>query len=486
MFLLFLFLFACASLCNAAPIEEKDGKTIITLKVPNLPDPNSKYIHSQASFKALELFKKDFPETFAKKYKAKYKANPQKYGNYNWDNVEINIVKYSGLHIQGVDSDLLAIASGNGPDILYINYRKSCNFIKNGFIIPLDEYYKTLTPEQIAWRIDPKVKPVARRKGPKGKIHWWTMPYAGVLGKAVVFRKDIFDKHKIPYPDKNWTWKDFLRICKKTTDISKNKYGLRLGSGSHESFFWTTFLWSAGGEITAYNKKTKHWEYAFDSDAAVKALDFYTQLSPYAYKDFRNINDMWDRGDIAMMFTYIDKIFITNIDIKKYGIVPVPLGPSGIRGSELNNRMYGINYQTKNTAVRDAAWEYMLHHDSLKSQKIMIETLIKGGKGTSINPIYLKEFGYDSIAQKVDKKLVETLNIVIATGIPEPYRAISSSNSYELMTYALNAAAKIDTGNKLAPVGSKKRYKQLKAILTHVCAYANKINNQELQNINKK
>jgi hypothetical protein len=91
-FLLFLLSFACISLCSSAPIEEKNGKTIITLKVPNLPDPASKNIHARATLKALELFKQDFPKIFAKKYKAKYKANPEKYGNYNWDNVEINIV----------------------------------------------------------------------------------------------------------------------------------------------------------------------------------------------------------------------------------------------------------------------------------------------------------------------------------------------------------------------------------------------------------
>jgi len=497
-FLLFLLSFACISLCTSAPIEEKNGKTIITLKVPNLPDPASKSIHARATLKALELFRQDFPKIFKNKYKNKYKANPKKYGNYNWDNVEINIVKRSGAHIEGNKTDKAILGSKNAPDVLYINYRKSCNYIRNGFLLPLDKYYRTLTPEEIVWRVDPKVKPIAHRRGPNGNIHWWTMPYAGVLGKAVAFRKDVFDKHNIPYPDKNWTWKDFMRVCKKTTDISKNKYGLRSGSGPHESWWWTSFLWSAGGEVAAYNNKIKRWEYAFDSDAAVKALDFYTQLSTekhiskdrkvhrgYTYKNFKNANDMWKRGDIAMAPTYIEKTLITNIDLKKYGIVPVPLGPTGIRGGELNCRMYGINSQIKNAAIKDAAWEYMLYHDSLKSQKILVEYLVKDNKGTLINPLYLKKFGYDSIAKKVDKKLVETLNISIATGVPEPCRAISSNHAYDFMTYALNIAAKMARENKLAPIGSKTRYKQLKLILTRVCAYANKINNEQCQKLKK-
>lgn len=482
---LFLLFFITIS-CYAVPIEEKNGKTIITLKVWNLPDPKSKNLSIKASFKIFEQFKKDFPKIFAKKYKAKYKANPKKYGNYNWDKVEINIIKSSTPYVEGNPEDKKILASENAPDILYSNFRKSCNLIKNSIIISLDEYYKTLSPEEIERRVIPQVKVIARRRDMNENIHWWTVPYGRALGKAVFYRKDIFDRHKIPYPDKNWTWKDFLRICKKVTDVSKNKYGLRLGSGAHESWYWTTFLWSAGGEVEKYNKKTKRWEYAFNSDAAVKALDFYTQLSKYAYKDFRNANDMWKRGNIAMGIFYIDKILITRINLKKYGIVPVPIGPSGIRASELINRMCGINSQTKNPVIRDAAWEYMISLDSIKSQKIYVDHLVKNGNGALVNPIYLKRFGYNKLAEKAAPELLETLNIALKTGIPEPCRPISSNNVYKLMTYALNIAAKLDRENKLAPIGSRKRYKQLKLVLDKVCAYANRINNHEWQKIKKK
>ncbi len=497
--LLLLLSFACILSCNAKPIEEKNGKTIITLKVYNLPDPESTSFNVRADLKALESFKKDFPEIFATKYRVKYKANPKKYGNYNWDNIEIKFVKYSGKYIKGDKNDKKFLASENAPDILYVNFRMSCSYIKNNFLLPLDEYYKTLTPKQVSWRVNPKIRPVARRKGPDGKTHWWTMPYDGLLGKAIVFRKDVFDKLKIPYPDKDWNWNDFMQICKKTTDISKNKYALRLGSGPHEAWYWTTFLWSAGGEVAAYNKKTEKWEYAFNSDAAVNALDFYTRLCMekhigkdgktyrgYVYKNFKNANDMWKHGDIAMVIFYIEDTLITTIDLKNHGIVPVPVGPTGIRGSELNNRMFGINSQIKDAAIKDAAWEYILYYDSSKSQKIKIDMLVEAGMGHLINPVFLKKYGYGSIAEKVDKKLVETLNIAIATGVPEPYRAISSGLSYDFMTYVLRTAAKLAMENKLAPVGSKARYKQLKLILNHVCAYANKVNDKQWQELKKK
>ncbi len=179
-------LFAAAS-ASAGYIEEKDGKTIIHVVVSQLPDPTSVATNVRADVEVVRLFRKEFPKIFAEKYKAKYKANPEKYGNYNWDNVEIVLEKFSSIKVEGVETDLLAIAGDMAADILYINFRKSDNYISNNFIQPLDRYYKELTPEQIESRIHKKILPVVYRKGPNGKMHWWTMPYGGLLGKVLIY-----------------------------------------------------------------------------------------------------------------------------------------------------------------------------------------------------------------------------------------------------------------------------------------------------------
>ena len=96
---------------------------------------------------------------------------------------------------------------------------------------------------------------------------------------------------------------DLYNACKKITDPAKGKYGIRFGRGKYESWYWITFLWSAGGDIMTYDTKQDAWLCTFDSDAAVKALDFYTQLSAelwtdkngkkrrgYAYKDNAEVN----------------------------------------------------------------------------------------------------------------------------------------------------------------------------------------------------
>jgi ABC-type sugar transport system permease subunit/ABC-type glycerol-3-phosphate transport system substrate-binding protein len=479
-------LFVAAS-THAGYIEEKGDKTIIHVVVCGLPDPTSVATNIRADVEVVRQFRKEFPKIFAEKYKEKYKANPEKYGNYNWDNVEIVLENFSSIRVEGVETDLLAIAGDMAADILYINFRKSDNYISNRFIQPLDRYYAQLTPKQIESRVHKKIKPVVYRKGPDGKKCWWTMPYGGLLGKVLIYRKDLFEVNKIDPPNKNWTWKDLLSACKKITDPAKGIYGIRLGRGMHESFFWITFLWSAGGEVMTYNKEKGEWLCTFDSPAGVKALDFYTQLSAelwtdkegkqrrgYAYKEATEASSKWERGEIAMQFNYIEETLLATIEPEVTGMAPVPMGPDGHRGGELNSKMFGMYAQIKKAAICDAAWEYMFYYDSLPAQKLRTKIMVEGGMGKFINPKYLKMFGYTDVLKLVPKGWEETFKIAIETGQPEPYGK-NSNFAYDEMTKPIHVAEQMEYKGKLAAVGTKERERQLTKILKAGCAHANEV-----------
>ncbi len=476
-----------STIVRAGYIEEKDGKTIIHVKVWGLPDPASVSTTERANVAVVRQFRKAFPRIFAEKYKMKYKANLQKYGNYNWDNVEIVLDKFSGIKVEGVEGDLLAIAGDMAADILYINFRKSDNYISNGFIQPLDRYYSELTPEQIKSRVHDKILPVVYRKGPDGKMHWWTMPYGGLLGKVLVYRKDLFEINKIAPPNKNWTWKDLLNACRKITDPAKGIYGILLGRGIAESWFWVTFLWSAGGDIMTYDSKKDTWLCTFDSPAGVKALDFYTQLSAelwtdrkgikrrgYAYKDAAEASSKWRNGKIAMRFSYIEETLLAAIQPEVTGMAPVPIGPDGHRGGELNSRMFGLYAKIKSPVICDAAWEYMLYYDSISAQKLRTKIMVEGGMGKFINPKYLKMFGYKDVLKLVPQGWEETFKIAIETGQPEPYGK-NSNFAYDEMTKPIHLAEEMEYNGELAAIGTKERQRQLTKILKDGCAHANEL-----------
>ncbi len=68
---------------TAGWIEDKDGKTIIHLKLYQLPDPTRTDPNSRASYAIVKRFTERFPEIFKERLAERYKADPAKYGSYN-------------------------------------------------------------------------------------------------------------------------------------------------------------------------------------------------------------------------------------------------------------------------------------------------------------------------------------------------------------------------------------------------------------------
>jgi hypothetical protein len=266
----------------AGRIEDRDGQTVIYLRSDVLPDPSDPSTYSQAEVAGVQEFKRQFPRIFAEKYRARYEADPATYGRHNWANVSVELERFTGIQVAGAEVDLLAIAGGVAPDVLYINFRKSDNYIRNNFLYPLDRpedgYLSGMTQEEIDFRINEKLWPVIQRKGPQGEKHVWAIPWGGALGKVLLFRKDLFDQKNIPHPTAKWTWDDMLAAARQLTDPRNGVYGLQLSRGKHESWYWVTYLWSAGGEVMEYDEDSDEWRCVFGSRAAAEALDFYTRL----------------------------------------------------------------------------------------------------------------------------------------------------------------------------------------------------------------
>ena len=230
-----------------------DGTTVIHLEVWWLPKSSATHVYRRAERAAIDEFVKRFPKIFAARYRGRYKANPKVYGRYNWDNVALELHGFSWPHTPGKDAAVAALAEGRASDVLYVNFRGSEAYIRRDYLYPLDKpedgYFGDLarakitdkgirrpravkggmTDEELNFRVHPKIWPVIRRKGPRGRTHVWAIPWGGVVGKVLLYRKDLFDRRGIRYPDEKWTWDDMYEACKKITDPKKGVYGICLG-----------------------------------------------------------------------------------------------------------------------------------------------------------------------------------------------------------------------------------------------------------------
>jgi len=475
----FLLLLLLPLLSHAGWVEDRDGRTVLHVKLFDLPDPASSDAASRAGVAAVDAFKQDFPSLFAAKYRDRYQANPAKYGRHNWDQVSVELERFTGINVKGVEVDLLAIAGGLAPDVLYVNFRKSETYIQNRFLYPLDRpedgYLSAMDKEAQDFRINSKLWPVIRRPGPGG-THVWALPYGGAMGNVLMFRKDLFDAKRLPYPTVNWNMDDIMEAAKKLTDPEAGTYGFFLVRGKHEAHYWLPMLWSFGGEAVVLDEATSQWKCAFDSIEAAEALDFYLRLSAekwvdakgvirrgYSCKDSGDFTARQERGQIGMWFAYIDEKLMATINPDVTGMVPIPAGPTGVRGTELNSMMMGLFSGIKDPSVRDAAWEYMRFFDGRAAMAIKTRVLVESGLGRFINPKYLKLFGYPEIERLSPPGWAKTFDIAMETGKPEPYGG-NSNLAYEMMTLPLQYAETLALRDKLPPEHSR-RIEVLQGIL---------------------
>lgn len=474
---------------RAGWIEDRpDGSTVIHVTVFLLPDPNRTDTFNRAETAAMRAFIEGFPRLFAERCRDRYRAAPEKYGRHNWDRVEVALEKFTGIRVEGVEADLLAIAGGMAPDVLDLNFRKSDNYIRNGFLYPLDKpedgYLAGLTREEVDFLLHPKLLPVVRRKGPDGREHTWMLPYGGLGGKVLLYRRDLFDAAGIEYPTAQWTWDDMLAAARKLTDPRRGTTGIAFGRGKHESWYWINFLWSAGGDVMTLDERTDEWRCVFDTREAAVALDFYTRLCTerwvdadgkvrrgYADKDSREISARWERGEIGMLLGGIGEKVFSTINPELTGMAPVPLGPTGQRGGELNCGMQGLFAEIRSPAVRDAAWEYLRFHDSREALEIKTRIMVEGGFGQFVNPRYLRMFGYPEIERLAPAGWAETFQIAIDSSRPEPYGR-NSNLAYSLMTLPIQQAETLALRDAL-PAGREARLDTLRGLLQEACRRAN-------------
>lgn len=465
---------------RAGWIEDRpDGTTVIHVTLWWMPDPTRTDQTAQSEVAAIREFVRQFPETFARKYRDRYRTDTR----HRWDHVEIQLHQFSGITVEGVENDLLAIAGGTAPDVLYVNFRKSDTYIQQGFLQPLDSYMSELSPSEVDLRIHPKIWPVIKRPGPGGATHVWALPWGGPFAMVVLYRKDLFDAAGIPYPGPDWTWEDMYQACRKIADPQRGIYGLRLAPGTQEAWLWQNFLWSAGGESLIQDKATGAWHATFDSREAATALDFYTRLCNEPWTDrqgrtqrgyvFKSDDFIkWDRGEIGMAFSYMQERVFATINPALTGVAPVPLGPGGRRGCELNNRMMGLFAGIKEPAVRDAAWEYLRFYDSPEAVAIKLRVLVQGGLGAAINPKFLKMFGYDDLVRLTPQEWPEVFNIAMDAGRPEPYGP-NCALAYNIMTEPIQAADQLAYAGKL-PQDEQARLTLLQGLLKQATDKANR------------
>ena len=434
-------LLACSLTSQVFADKPLDSDVKIPLKLFQMPDPKNQNPFEQADVAVLRAFMKKYPNVQPK--------------------------SFSGITIQGLGMDskiLMAIAGDNAPDILYVNFRMSDTYISQGFLWPMDDYIKKdIGDKAIKERIPGPVWPIIQRDGPaigpfkKGE-HVWSMPY-NFSARVMVYRKDVFEEYGIKRPPA--TWQELSECVKILADPGKGKYGMLLGSGPNAAWHWIPFVWTAGGDAVVKNSKGE-WEAIFNTDAVVDALEFYLRLNMERWTDADGIkqcgyalrggdNTAWEEGRVPINTAYMDAQSLgRGIDPSLIGVAPIPKGPGGCGGSEINSPMMGIFSSIKGRKnadgvyvapekIRDAAWAYINFYSGPEAEKIRTDKMVEAGYGKFMNPAILIRNGYPEYAEYVPKEWTEVFEDAMKNGKPEPYGK-NCQMVYEYMSFPMEEA----------------------------------------------
>ena len=164
----------------------------------------------------------------------------------------------------GAQKILVEIAGGAAPDVFFWWEHLLGPVAEKGAIIDLSPYIKDVNLDEYF--------PLFANWQYNGKLYGF--PFIWSPNAALFYNKDSFNKAGLEYPDKNWTWDDFLEAAKKLTIISDDGKVLQYGAGAIDNGFAITVLHSFGGDF-------------FDEDTTMSTID-----SPEAIEAFNYLIDL--------------------------------------------------------------------------------------------------------------------------------------------------------------------------------------------------
>ena len=431
-------------------VAAADGHKKVTIVAQSVPTPKSTDVASIAMREVLQAFHEKYPY------------------------IEIKPFVMPSIEGSSMDSaPLMAIAAGIPANALYVNFRQSSTFIEHGFLAPLEvllarvldkdhpkwrqtdaegKWLEDPTPEAVAEalallksRVRGPVWPVVYREGPvDDEKHVWALPY-NTLVQALLYRKDLFAAAGLNPDQPPKDWNELLEYARLLTVPERQQYGMYISS--ELSWGTYTFLVSNGGRAVEQDADGK-WQAVYDSRDAAEAYVFAWKLMRQNFeKDGETIpgavykgtgsevGRMWDAGQIGMRFNYLKEDMLADINPQQVGVAPVPVTPSGKRGSEINATMLGV-FAASSAEKQLATMEFIWFLTSDQAQEIKTRVMVEHGFGPFVSPEMLEKFGYDRILKRVPEGWRQAFEVAMNNGVPEPYGS-NTQNIYSYMSRPL-------------------------------------------------
>lgn len=228
--------------------------------------------------------------------------------------IEMTIMPWDSLY----QTLLGALSSGEGPDIIGVNFNYVPVYASSGYVADLTEYLVEGT------NLDPALWPEAlvERLQYDGKFYAVPINFATLL---MYYNKDLFAKAGLDPDNPPKTWDEWIAAIRATT--GDGVYGIAIGE--RETIpNWPILLWGAGGDVIIDGKS------GLNSPETLLALNTWGPLvrdegvSPFGLTG-AEADQLFQSGRAAMEITgpwMVNGYLEAGVN---FDVAPIPEGPAG-------------------------------------------------------------------------------------------------------------------------------------------------------------
>ncbi|PKO12548.1 MAG: ABC transporter substrate-binding protein [Chloroflexi bacterium HGW-Chloroflexi-10] len=272
-------------------------------------------------------------------------------------------VKYepiTGDYLQAINT---MVATGEEPDVYYLDIAQYPRFVENGVLAPLNDYMTSSgvkTSDFIPSLMDAFTT--------DGVVYGIPKDFNSL---GMFYNKTLFDNAELDYPTNDWTWDDLKVAAEKITDVENNIFGFGVPADAGR---FPTFIFQNGGSVMSEDFS----ETLLDSPEAVAAAEFYTNFRVNSYGATPDqVGEGWQgtafgKGNFAMVYEggWLIPYLREQFPGIEYGVVNPPAGPAG-EGNMVFTVAYVLSPNSKNP---EAAWELINFLTNEQSQTTVLES----------------------------------------------------------------------------------------------------------------
>ncbi|MBO2942380.1 extracellular solute-binding protein [Paenibacillus sp. F411] len=291
----------------------------------------------------------------------------------------IRVIHMEAAYQKEREQFMTAVAGGEQPDLYNAAFPDMETYIDQGIPADITELWEAY-PDRIHY------SPIAMdTASQRGRVYG--IPNLMYV-TALAYNKRIFQEQQLQPEEVLQDWDTFAKAARDLKDASKDRYGYAILGTEWADWFYEYYVWQAGGDLTRRHADGSV-ELTFNSEAAVRALEYYQDLrfqydaiQPDVLQSLDDSKKDFYFGRAATMIVasnWFGEMRESGVHLEDIGIAMFPAGPAGVSLSQVGGGIWIFNPKASKEK-QQAAFTYATFMTSKYAHEEMLRFQQEQGK----------------------------------------------------------------------------------------------------------